>query len=66
MGALTPLAASIAPEIARWLFGANAGKAETAITDAVQSVTGTADLDAATAFLQLNPAAASQLHLQLL
>lgn len=66
MGALTPLAVSIAPEIARWLFGADAEKAEATITNAVQSVTGTADLDAAMAFLQMNPAAAAQLRLQLL
>ncbi len=66
MGVLTPLAVSIAPEITRWLFGADAERAAAIITSAVQSVTGTSDADAAMSFLQLNPAAASQLRLQLL
>lgn len=65
MDALIPLALTIAPEIARWLFGTTADKTTAAITQAVQAVTGTVDPDAATAVLQRDPAAAAQLRLQL-
>ena len=65
MGALIPLALTIAPEIAKWLFGEGADKTTAAVAAAVETVTGTADADAATAKLQQDPAAASQLRLQL-
>lgn len=65
MGALIPLALTIAPEIARWLFGADAETTTAAVSKAVETVTGTADPDAATAVLQKDPAVASQLRVQL-
>ena len=65
MGALIPLALTVAPEIARWLFGEEAEKTTAAVSQAVQTVTGTADADAATATLQKDPLAAAQLRLQL-
>ncbi len=65
MGALIPLAMSIAPEIARWLCGDAAEKTTAAITKAVTDATGTTDADAATTVLQQNPAIAAQLRVQL-
>ena len=65
MGALIPLALTVAPEIAKWLFGDDAEKTTAAVSQAVEAVTGTADADAATAVLQKEPAAAAQLRLQL-
>ena len=65
MGALIPLALTMAPEIAKWLFGATAEKTTAAVTQAVQAVTGTADADVATALLQKDPAVAAQLRVQL-
>ncbi len=65
MGALIPLALTIAPEISKWLFGDGAEKTAAAVAAAVETVTGTADADAATAKLQQDPAAAIQLRLQL-
>ena len=65
MGALIPLALTIAPEIARWLFGDDAEKTAAAVSTAVETVTGTTDAEAATAVLQADPAAASQLRVQL-
>ena len=65
MGALIPLALTIAPEISKWLFGDTAEKTTAAVAAAVESVTGTADVDAATAKLQQDPAAAGQLRVEL-
>jgi len=65
MGALIPLALTLAPEIARWLFGDNAQKTVSAVSAAVQAVTGTDDPVAANALLARNPEAAAQLRLQL-
>ncbi len=65
MGALIPLALTIAPEISKWLFGAEAERTTAAVAAAVETATGTTDPDAATAKLQQDPAAASQLRLQL-
>ena len=65
MGALVPLAIAIAPEIAAWLFGANAEKTTAAVSQAVEAATGTSDPEAATAALQKDPVAASKLRLQL-
>ncbi len=64
MGALIPLALTIAPEISKWLFGGGAEKTAAAVAAAVETVTGTADADAATAKLQQDPAAI-ELRLQL-
>lgn len=65
MGALIPLALTVAPEIAKWLFGDTAEKTTAAVSQAVQTVTGTADADAAATILQKDPAAAAQLRVQL-
>ena len=65
MGALIPIALSIAPEIGRWLFGETAEKATAAVTKAVQTATGTADPDAAAAVLARDPTATGQLRVQL-
>lgn len=66
MDALIALALSIAPELSRWLFGADIDKASAAVTAAFHTAIGTSDADAAAALLQKNPAAASHLRLQLL
>ncbi len=65
MGALIPLAIGVAPELAKWLFGSGAAKTTQAVTQAVETVTGTADADAAAAVLSRDPAAAVQLRVQL-
>src|ERR1700754_5025752 len=65
MGALISLALTIAPELARWLFGETAEKTTAAVTQAVQTMTGTSDPVAAAAVLQRDPATASQLRVQL-
>ena len=65
MGALIPLALTIAPEISKWLFGETAEKTTAAVSAAVEAITGTSDADAASTRLQQDPAAAGQLRLQL-
>ncbi len=65
MGALIPLALTLAPEIARWLSGDTAEKTTASIAQAVQTITGTSDPDAAGAVLQRDPAVATQLRVQL-
>ncbi len=65
MVALVPLAIAIAPEIASWLSGNDADKVTTAISQAIEAVTGTSDPEAATSALQNDPVAASKLRLQL-
>ena len=65
MGALIPLALTVAPEMARWLFGGSAEKATAAVSKAITDATGTADAEAATTVLQQNPTIAAQLRVQL-
>ena len=65
MGALIPLALTIAPEISKWLFGDTAEKTTAAVSAAVEAVTGTSDADAASSRLQQDPTATGQLRLQL-
>lgn len=65
MGALIPLALTIAPELARWLFGPTAEKTVAAVSLAVHTATGTADAEAATVVLQRDPAAAGRLRVLL-
>ena len=65
MGALIPIALTVAPEIARWLFGKSAEKTTVAISKAIADTTGTTDAEAATAVLQQNPNIAAQLRMQL-
>ncbi|MBF6592447.1 MAG: hypothetical protein IVW57_18205 [Ktedonobacterales bacterium] len=65
MGALIPLAISLAPELARWLFGPRAEATTQAVAQAVQAVTGTPDEQAAQQVLARDPQVATQLRLQL-
>lgn len=65
MGALIPLALSLAPEIGRWLFGGKAAATTAAVAKAVQAATGTTDADAAAAVVARDPQAAAQLRLKL-
>ena len=62
---LIPLAVSLAPELAKWLFGDRAAATTTAVSQAVQAVTGTADVTAAQQVLARDPQATSQLRVQL-
>ncbi len=65
MDALIPLALSLAPELARWLFGDGGPATLSAVAQAVQAATGTSDPDLATTKLQQNPKAASDLRILL-
>ena len=65
MGALIPLALSIAPELAKWLCGDDAEKTAATVSEAIQAAAGTADAEAAAARLQQDSVAASQLRLRL-
>ena len=65
MGALIPLALTLAPEIGKWLFGDAGEKTAAAVAQVVQTVTGTTDEAAATAAIGRDPALAAQLRLQL-
>jgi hypothetical protein len=71
MGALIPLVLSVAPTIAKWLFGADGDKAAEQVVQAVASVTGVADphtdagADAVRCVLQSRPELAMQLQVEL-
>jgi len=65
MGALIPLAISLAPEIGKWLFGAKGGDVAGAVAQVVQTVTGTGDETVAQQVLARDPQAAATLRLQL-
>jgi hypothetical protein len=65
MGALIPLAISLAPELAQWLFGDKAAVTTEAVTKAVQTATGATDAAGAESVLSRDPQAAAQLRLQL-
>jgi hypothetical protein len=65
MGALIPLAISLAPEIGKWLFGSKGEQTAAAVTQVVQSVTGTTDDAAAQQLIARDPQVAAQLRLQL-
>ncbi len=65
MGALIPLAISLAPEIGKWLFGDTGEKTAAAVAQVVQTVTGTTDDNVAQQVIARDPAAAAQLRLQL-
>ena len=62
---LIPLALSIAPELARWLFGDKAEATAAAVTAAISQVTGTPDSAAAQAVLSRDPQAAATLRVEL-
>jgi hypothetical protein len=65
MGALIPLAITLAPEIGKWLFGDKGEATAQAVANVVQTVTGTSDGAAAQAALSANPTLAAQLRVQL-
>src|SRR5579872_1525730 len=65
MGALIPLAISLAPEIGKWLFGDKGEQTAQAVAQVVASVTGTSDNTAAQAMVAANPQIAAQLRVQL-
>ncbi len=65
MGALIPLALSLAPEIGRFLFGAAGEKTAAAVAQVVQGVTGTSDEAVAQQAINSNPQLAAQLRIQL-
>jgi hypothetical protein len=71
MGALIPLVLSVAPTIAKWLFGADGDKVAEQIVQTVASVTGVPDphsdagADAARSVLQSRPELAMQLQVEL-
>jgi FlaG/FlaF family flagellin (archaellin) len=65
VGGLGGLVVDIAPEVGRWLFGGNGEATAALVAQAVQSVTGTNDADAAQTKLAEDPAAVSQLRVQL-
>ncbi len=65
MGALIPLAISLAPEIGKWLFGSTGEQTAAAVAQVVQAATGTTDESVAQATISSNPQLAAQLRLQL-
>ena len=62
---LLPLALSLAPGLAKWLFGAGAADTAQAVANVVQQATGTNDPDAAHAAVLADPKVASALTLRL-
>lgn len=65
MGALIPLAISLAPEIGKFLFGSGGEQTAAAVAQVVQAVTGTDDQAVAQAAINSNPQLAAQLRVQL-
>lgn len=65
VGGLGGLVVDIAPEVGRWLFGGTGQKTAGLVAQAVEAATGTSDADAAQAVLARDPAAVSQLRVQL-
>ncbi len=62
---LIPLALSIAPELARWLFGDKAEATTAAVSAAITQITGTPDQAAAQAVLARDPQVAANLRVEL-
>lgn len=65
LGGLGGLVVDMAPEVGRWLFGSSGEKTAGLVAQAIQTVTGTSDADAAQKVLAQDPAAAAQLRMQL-
>lgn len=65
MPALIPLAISLAPEIANWLFGPKAEKTIADVTDAVHAATGSTDEAVQRAVIERDPQVASSLRMEL-
>ena len=64
LGAAGAIALNVAPEIGRWLFGADAAPVTAAVQKAIEAVTGAADPDAQLAALA-DPDLAAQLRIEL-
>jgi hypothetical protein len=62
---LIPLALTLAPELAKWLFGEKAAATTDAVASAVRAVTGTTDPDAVKAVLARDPAVSENLRVEL-
>ena len=62
---LIPLALSVAPELAKWLFGGSAEKTTAAVAAVVQTVTGTSEADMAQAAIARDPKVAADLRMAL-
>jgi FlaG/FlaF family flagellin (archaellin) len=65
MGALIPLALTLAPEIGKWLFGDKGEQTAQAVAQVVQTVTGTTDDAVAQQVIARDPTVAAQLRVQL-
>ncbi len=65
MGALIPLALTLAPEIGKWLFGSTGEKTGAAVAQVASAVTGVAEADAAAAAINADPKLAAQLRIEL-
>jgi hypothetical protein len=65
MGALIPLAISLAPEIGKWLFGSTGEQTAAAVAQVVQTVTGTTDDAVAQQVVARDPQVAANLRLEL-
>jgi hypothetical protein len=59
-------ALNIAPDVGKWLFGSAGQKTASQVAQAVETVTGTSDAEAAQTVLARDPEAVSQLRVQLL
>jgi hypothetical protein len=65
MGALIPLAISIAPEIGKWLFGDKGEQVASAVSTVIGTVTGTTDEAVQQATIERDPTVAANLRLEL-
>ena len=65
MGALIPFAISIAPEIARWVFGSGGDRVVAAVTQTAESLTGTKDVTAQQAAIERDPDLACKMRVEL-
>jgi hypothetical protein len=66
VGGLGGLVVDIVPEVGRWLFGDSGEKTAGLVAQALETVTGTSDADAAQKVLGQDPEAVSQLRLQIM
>lgn len=62
---LIPLAVSLAPELAKWLFGSEGEKTASDVVAAIQTATGTSDVTAANQVLSCNSQVATDLRVKL-
>lgn len=65
MGALIPLAISLAPELGKFLFGDKGQAVAASVAQIAQTLTGTTDEAAASAAIAASPPMAAQLRVQL-